>query len=258
MFEETILEKAIEATTAMTLNGDAEDIDLNEMKGTALISFAVGALMGVGDSDFKNSAWLVAAENPEEFKKALQAEVANGKKVDVEKMYNKALKIKGLSEIKEVKEEDIPKLDELTDLKDKAEKAKAIGADAQAKVFKEQAEAKEVEIFKEQEEEEIEIPEELPKMAATVYHMVQELLLCFLTDSASKAKEILASDNTVDYLHDVLSKRLLSNLGEQESAHAQMRAQFLFCSRFLERMGDACTSIAKRVYFLSTGERIFN
>lgn len=107
-------------------------------------------------------------------------------------------------------------------------------------------------------EDEIEIPEELPKMAATVYHMVQELLLCFLTDSASKAKEILASDNTVDYLHDVLSKRLLSNLGEQESAHAQMRAQFLFCSRFLERMGDACTSIAKRVYFLSTGERIFN
>lgn len=107
-------------------------------------------------------------------------------------------------------------------------------------------------------EDEMEIPEELPKMAATVYHMVQELLLCFLTDSASKAKEILASDNTVDYLHDVLSKKLLSNLGEQESAHAQMRAQFLFCSRFLERMGDACTSIAKRVYFLSTGERIFN
>ncbi|MBK9772218.1 MAG: hypothetical protein IPP57_15590 [Candidatus Obscuribacter sp.] len=105
-------------------------------------------------------------------------------------------------------------------------------------------------------EDQIEIPEELPKMAASVYHMVQELLLCFLTASPSKAKEILASDNNVDYLHDLLSKKLLSDLGEQESATAQMRAQFLFCSRFLERMGDACTSIAKRVYFLSTGERI--
>lgn len=105
-------------------------------------------------------------------------------------------------------------------------------------------------------EDQIEVPEELPKMAGNVYHMVQELLLCFLTDSPSKAKEILASDNTVDYLHDLLSKRLLSDLGEQESARAQMRAQFLFCARFLERMGDACTSIAKRVYFLSTGERI--
>ena len=107
-------------------------------------------------------------------------------------------------------------------------------------------------------EDEIEIPEELPKMAGAVYHMVQELLLCFLTDSPSKAKEILASDNTVDYLHDLLSKKLLSDLGEQESARAQMRAQFLFCARFLERMGDACTSIAKRVYFLSTGERILH
>lgn len=107
-------------------------------------------------------------------------------------------------------------------------------------------------------EDEIEIPEELPKMAGAVYHMVQELLLCFLTDSPSKAKEILASDNTVDYLHDLLSKKLLSDLGEQESAQAQMRAQFLFCARFLERMGDACTSIAKRVYFLSTGERILH
>jgi len=164
MFEETILEKGIEAASALVLNGEAEDIDLNEMKGTALISFAVGALMGGAESDFKNSAWLVAAENPEEFKKALQAEVANGKKIDVEKMYNKALKIKGLSEIKEVREEDIPKLDELTDLKDKAEKAKAIGADAQAKVFKEQAEAKEVEIFKESEEEisDEEVTENLP------------------------------------------------------------------------------------------------
>ena len=107
-------------------------------------------------------------------------------------------------------------------------------------------------------EDEIEIPEELPKMAGAVYHMVQELLLCFLTDSPSKAKEILAGDNTVDYLHDLLSKKLLSDLGEQESARAQMRAQFLFCARFLERMGDACTSIAKRVYFLSTGERILH
>jgi len=169
MTEETIIEKGIEGATAMVLGGDAEDIDLNEMKGTALISFATGLIMTGGSNDFTNSAWLVAAENPEEFKKALQAEVANGKKVDVEKMYQKALKIKGLSEIKEVREEDIPKLDELTDLKDKAEKAKAIGADAQAKVFKEQAEAKEVEIFKESEAEEIpdealteEIPSETP------------------------------------------------------------------------------------------------
>ena len=42
-FEETILEQGIQSATAMMLNGDPEDIDLNEMKGTAVISFAVGA-----------------------------------------------------------------------------------------------------------------------------------------------------------------------------------------------------------------------
>jgi phosphate uptake regulator len=66
----------------------------------------------------------------------------------------------------------------------------------------------------------------------------------------------LQRDNEVDYLDAVLSKKLLSDLGEQDQAHAQMRAQFLFCTRFLERMGDLCTSIAKRSYFIATGERI--
>jgi len=54
----------------------------------------------------------------------------------------------------------------------------------------------------------------------------------------------------------VLHKKLLSALGEQDQARAQMGAQFLFCARFLERMGDACVSIAKRVFFMVTGNRL--
>jgi len=30
----------------------------------------------------------------------------------------------------------------------------------------------------------------------------------------------------------------------------------LFCARFIERMGDACVSVAKRVYFIVTGNRL--
>lgn len=102
----------------------------------------------------------------------------------------------------------------------------------------------------------IDIPQELPEMAQVVHRMVQDVLLSFLTDAADNVNEILQRDSQVNYLHDVLSKKLLSDLGEQESAKAQMRAQFLFCARFLERMGDACTSIAKRIYFIVTGERM--
>jgi phosphate transport system protein len=105
-------------------------------------------------------------------------------------------------------------------------------------------------------EDKLEIPSELPEMADVVHKMVQEVLLCYITDSAPKAAEILKRDSQVDYLDDLLSKKLLSDLGSQDSARAQMRAQFLFGGRFLERMGDLAGSIAKRSYFIATGERL--
>ncbi|HEY9714333.1 MAG TPA: PhoU domain-containing protein [Chroococcales cyanobacterium] len=105
-------------------------------------------------------------------------------------------------------------------------------------------------------EDKIEVPPELNDMVSAVQRMLQEVLLCFLTDDAEKARDILQRDNEVDYLDDLLSKKLLSDLGDQDSANAQMRAQFLFCARFLERMGDLTTSIAKRSYFIATGNRI--
>lgn len=105
-------------------------------------------------------------------------------------------------------------------------------------------------------EEEIEIPSELAEMGTLIQRMVQDVLLSFLTADTGKAQEVLQRDSHVNYLHDLLSKQLLSDLGEQDQVGAFMRAQFLFCARFLERMGDACTSIAKRVYFIETGTRL--
>lgn len=105
-------------------------------------------------------------------------------------------------------------------------------------------------------EDKIDIPVELIEMARVVHRQVQDVLLAFVTEATDKAHEILQRDSEVDYLDAVLSKKLLSDLGDQDQAQAQMRAQFLFCSRFLERMGDLCRSIAKRIYFIATGERI--
>lgn len=105
-------------------------------------------------------------------------------------------------------------------------------------------------------EEEIDVPEELIEQSQAVGRMIQETLLVFLTDSEEKALAVVQQDSSVDYLHDVLSKRLLNDLGGQDAQQAQMGAQFLFCTRFLERMGDACASICKRVYFIVTGKRL--
>jgi phosphate transport system protein len=99
------------------------------------------------------------------------------------------------------------------------------------------------------------VPGELIEMAVAVHRMVEETLLCFLSDALDKVPSIVQRDSQVDYLHDLLSKRLLSALGEQGQEEAQMRAQFLFSARYLERMGDCCVSIAKRVHFIVTGQR---
>ena len=105
-------------------------------------------------------------------------------------------------------------------------------------------------------EDDIEVPAELPEMAETIHKMMQDVLLSFLTEGSDKIQAILHRDNEIDYLDAVLSKKLLADLGSQDAATAHMTAQFLFCTRFLERMGDLCTSVAKRTYFIITGTRV--
>ena len=105
-------------------------------------------------------------------------------------------------------------------------------------------------------ESDVDIPPELAEMAGVIHRMVEDVLVSFLTDAADTAQGIIQRDSRVDYLHDLLSKKLLSELGDQDQEEAQLRTQFLFGARFLERMGDACCSIAKRVYFIATGERL--
>lgn len=100
------------------------------------------------------------------------------------------------------------------------------------------------------------LPPQLAEMSNIISRMVEDVLVIFLTDAVDKIPELLQRDSEVDYLHDLLSKRLLSDLGRQSQEKAQQNTQLLFCTRYLERMGDYCTSIAKRIYFIVTGDRI--
>ncbi len=101
----------------------------------------------------------------------------------------------------------------------------------------------------------LQVPPELAEMSGLVHRMVEESLICYLTDDAAGVPQVVQRDSHVNYLHDVISKRLLSNLGVQDQEEAQTRTQFLFCARYIERMGDCCTSIAKKTYFIVTGTR---
>lgn len=104
--------------------------------------------------------------------------------------------------------------------------------------------------------EDVQIPPELEEMAGIVTRMVEDVLLCFVTDAVDKVDEIIQRDSQVDYLHDYLTKTLMQDLGVQNQEDAQTSTQLIFCTRYLERMGDSAASVAKRVYFIVTGKRV--
>lgn len=104
--------------------------------------------------------------------------------------------------------------------------------------------------------EDVRIPPQLAEMSGIVTRMLEDVLLCFLTDAINNVAEIVQRDSQVDYLHDFLSKQLLQDLGAKNQEDAQTATQLLFCTRYLERMGDACSSVAKRIYFIVTGSRL--
>ena len=104
--------------------------------------------------------------------------------------------------------------------------------------------------------EDVQIPPELQEMTGIISRMVEDVLLCFLTDAVDKVEEIVQRDSQVDYLHDYLTKILMQDLGMQNQEDAQTSTQLLFCTRYLERMGDQAASVAKRVYFIVTGKRV--
>jgi phosphate transport system protein len=105
-------------------------------------------------------------------------------------------------------------------------------------------------------QDQIQIPPELGEMSAIIQRLVDDTLVCYLEDAVDRIPELVQRDSHINYLHDVVSKKLLSDLGVQEQEEAQTRTQFLFCARYLERMGDCVRSVARRTYFIVTGSRI--
>ena len=78
--------------------------------------------------------------------------------------------------------------------------------------------------------EDVQIPPQLEEMSGIVTRMVEDVLLCFLTDAVDNVEEIMQRDSQVDYLHDWLSKQLLQDLGVQNQEDAQTTTQLLFCN----------------------------
>jgi phosphate transport system protein len=101
-------------------------------------------------------------------------------------------------------------------------------------------------------EPEVQLPVDIPRMAASVTTMVQRALESFLDGRAEIAESVLQMDNSVDRMKDeafvVLVQKMVS---DSNSARAALNV--LLISRNLERIADHATNIAEDVIFWVRG-----
>jgi len=101
-------------------------------------------------------------------------------------------------------------------------------------------------------EPQVELPVDIPRMAASVSAMVQRALESFLDGKAEVAEAVLQMDNVVDRMKDeafvVLVQRMIN---EPHTTRAALNV--LLIARNLERIADHATNIAEDVIFWVRG-----
>lgn len=141
MLEETIMENAIKNIVGLSMNGKPDPYTMNEFVEDAILSFAVGAIVGSGahNNNISSSAKLAAAKNPEGFKKAIIAEAEAGRVPGVNPEDETAIKDFAANKTAEVQKTAaaaeviggnqvaiVPLIESRADIIEKIEKAKAL------------------------------------------------------------------------------------------------------------------------------------
>ncbi len=98
----------------------------------------------------------------------------------------------------------------------------------------------------------IDLPVDIPKMAALATDMVRRALQSFIEGDADAAEKVLSLDDAVDKLNSTAYQALLNVMREQPHLTAQA-LNALVIARSLERVADHATNIAEDVIFWVRG-----
>ena len=89
--------------------------------------------------------------------------------------------------------------------------------------------------------------------------MLRDALQAFNTSDSSNSEEICRRDGLIDAMYEDLTLKLINlasrNENKDSDATRLIVAQ-LMAARDLERVGDHCTNIAERVYFMDKGKNL--
>ncbi len=92
----------------------------------------------------------------------------------------------------------------------------------------------------------------LPKMADIACQMVTSSLDAFVKRDLQLVHQVIAMDDQIDELFDVVKNELILQL-RNEAADSEQAMDFLMIAKYLERIGDHAENIAEWVEFSITG-----
>ncbi|HZQ67660.1 MAG TPA: phosphate signaling complex protein PhoU [Terriglobales bacterium] len=98
----------------------------------------------------------------------------------------------------------------------------------------------------------VDLPVDIPRMAAAVSAMVRRSLESFIEGKAELAQAVLEMDNVVDRMRDEAFISLVKTMNERPEATRQA-LDSLLVARNLERVADHATNIAEDVIFWVRG-----
>lgn len=94
---------------------------------------------------------------------------------------------------------------------------------------------------------------DIPRMGEIATKMVKESIDAYVKQDIEKAKEVAKMDDEVDALHKQIFRELLLIMMEDPKKINQA-TNFLFVSKYLERIGDHVTNICERIIYTVTSE----
>lgn len=96
-------------------------------------------------------------------------------------------------------------------------------------------------------------PENLFLMAEAMKGMVNGVIISFVNQDAEAAREVMEQDDIVDKYFGQLMDELAAMMQENPAIVSQC-IEYLLIAKYLERMSDHSTNIAKWITFIVTGE----
>lgn len=96
---------------------------------------------------------------------------------------------------------------------------------------------------------------DIPRMGEIATRMVKESIDAYVKQDAERAHEVSKMDDEVDALHKQIFRELLFLMME-DPRKINQATNFLFVSKYLERVGDHVTNICERIIYAVTSEHL--